>query len=150
MLRLTRLAVAPPGLLLKALQSGTPCPACTDASGTDEQTDAQCPTCFGQRFVGGYYPAQACVYFDPGTDQRYNRQDLQAGMVNPRDQTARVLAAPFLSTYDVWVNRATDVHYYIHQLRVLAQMHQVPLVYEAQMKFIPFDDVVYTFPLQGG
>jgi hypothetical protein len=135
------------GILLRAKRSGQPCTACTDPN-TEEQTDAQCPTCFGQRFVGGYYQAQAKVYFDNQPLSRYQLLDLQnRGNVN--DATVfmgRSAGYPLLSTYDIWIDKTSDIRYFIHKVDTLYHVRMVPVAHQISLKLIPFDSIIYLFP----
>lgn len=147
-LRLRRLEVGIEGYLLRRKQSGTPCPACTNPF-TDEQTDSQCPTCFGTRFEGGYYAAQSSVYADPGLFGNEHRVDLQArGSTNiPTKAKARFLASPDINTFDIWVNKSTDVRYNIRGANAIGAVQGLPVSHEVLLELIPFDSVVYSFSL---
>ncbi len=149
-LRMRRLKVGTEGLLLRAKQAGTPCTACTDRD-TQEQTDAQCPTCFGQRFVGGYYVAEPDVFADEGPSGHALNIDLKAsGMVDPKTGgRARFVAIPSLNAYDVWCGKTSGNRYYIRNLDIIGQIRGVPVVVEVDLQLIPLDSVLYTFPLPG-
>jgi hypothetical protein len=144
-LRLSRLAVGNQGYFLKAMKSGTPCTACTDPN-TQEQTDGRCPTCFGQRFVGGYYLANAYIYYDRKPTARHQTLNLQEGNVDDNTVTvARVLAFPFLSTYDVFVDLTSDLRFYVRKIQTLAELHSVPIMQSVELHQIPFDNIIYTY-----
>jgi len=147
-LRHRRLKASVEGYILKARRSGTPCPVCLDTR-TGEVTDSKCETCFGTRWKGGFYPPMPAVYGDLGlVGDVHLRRDLQAeGMVMPYNIQARFLAAPFITAYDVWVNKTSDDRSFIHPIRVVAQIRGVPLIIDAELRQIPYDDVVYKFPV---
>lgn len=146
-LRFSRLNVGTEGILLKRKRTGIPCPQCTNPFGTDEQTDSKCPICFGTRFQGGYYTAQAKVFTSVMLDQSYPRHEPQReGSTDPRQVTGRFIGMPWLSTFDVWISKTTDVRYMLHGKKVLADLRGVPYIYDVDMLLIPFDDVIYTFP----
>lgn len=147
-LRASQLLVSNEGFLLKAKRSGTPCTACTDPNGTDEQTDSECPTCFGQRFVGGYYTAQASFFSDNAPLGHYAHHDLQGrGQVDDDEVTqGRVLAFPYLSTYDIFVDKTSDIRFFIHRVKTLAHLRMVPIVQQVELRQIPFSHIVYKFP----
>lgn len=147
-LRLQRLKVGTEGYLLRARLSGTPCTACTDAD-TEEQTDGQCPTCFGQRFVGGYYVAESNIFADEGLlGHSLNISPQGVGMTDPATKReGRFIAIPNLVAYDVWVNKAADLRYYVRPTKVLAQLRGVPVAVEVELQEIPFDSILYTFPV---
>ena len=147
-LRFSRLHVANQGYLLKMMRSGTPCPVCTDGP-TQEDDDSQCVLCYGQRFLGGYYTAKANIYFDNAISANEPKLDIaQRGIVNDATVlTGRVVAFPYLSTYDVFVDLASDQRYYIRGTKTLAHLLMVPIISEVQLKLIPYDNVIYQFPV---
>jgi hypothetical protein len=146
-LRLSRQNVGNQGYLLKAMRAGTPCNFCTD-NDTQEQTDANCPNCFGQRFSGGYYTASANFYYDRQPMGRYQHDDINRGIVDDSTVTkARVIAFPFLSSYDVVVDLTSDLRFYIHDVKSLYELRSVPVVQEVTLKQIPFSNIIYTFPV---
>jgi hypothetical protein len=146
-LRLSRLQVGTEGILLKRKRSGVPCTQCTDPYGSGEQTDSACPTCFGTRFVGGFYVAQAQVYTSSTLDQVYPHHEPQAeGTADQRTITGRFVGTPWLTSFDVWVSRTSDMRYMMHGKKVLADLRGVPFIYDVEMKLIPFNDIIYAFP----
>lgn len=153
-LRLRRLGVGVEGVILKAKQSGTPCPVCLDPY-TDEVTDSKCPICYGTRWTGGYYPPFPAVFADVSGEQSiYFRRESQPsgegggpGMANPQIIKGWFVAAPWLRTRDIWINRAADVRYQVHEVAVGAQLAGVPLTTNVGLRPLPPDDVVYTVPL---
>lgn len=147
-LRHRRLKASVEGYILKARRSGTPCPVCLDPR-TGEVTDSKCPTCFGTRWEGGFFAPMPAVYGDLGLiGEVHLRRDLQVdGMVMPFNTRARFLAAPFITAYDVWVNKTSDDRYFIHPYQVVAQIRGVPLIIDAELRRIPYDDIVYRVPV---
>ena len=146
-LRLKALRVGIPGWLLKIKRSGTPCPSCLDPL-TQEVTNSNCPVCFGSRWSGGYYTPQPDIFADVTFEPNYQQRDEQGmGMVNPKSVNGMFVGQPYLSTMDVWVNDTSDVRYHIHGVNVRTGIRGVPLLVVAEMRPIPSDNVVYTFPV---
>ena len=53
---------AQPGIFLRRIVHGTPCPDCRDET-LGGPIDSKCPTCYGVGFTGGYYPGVQ-IYVD--------------------------------------------------------------------------------------
>jgi hypothetical protein len=112
------------GFILKAKRSGPPCPLCIDPL-TGESTDVRCVRCFGTKFDGGYYKPMPACYGDMATSGYHLKRDLQVeGMVMPNSVQVRFLATPHLTAADVWVGKTDDTRYFIHPLKVEAQVRE--------------------------
>jgi len=146
-LRMAGLFVANQGYLLKQKRSGTPCPTCTDEA-ADEFVDADCVTCWGTGFVGGYWAALSNFYFDTNVMGHYPHVDAQRGSVDDSEVTmARVLADPYLSFGDVFVDLTSDRRFRVHNTTTLAQFRAVPVVSQVELRMAPFSDQIYQFPV---
>lgn len=147
-LRLNQLHVGAEGYILKSKQSGTPCPVCLDQF-TKEVTDSNCPTCFGQRWVGGFYAPTVATFVDLNPESVSFQRDVESGhaMINPQAVEGLFLAEPFMSTTDIWVSKTSDVRYYMSEIKVRTHMKHVPLLSHVTLRPIPFDQVVYSVPV---
>jgi hypothetical protein len=135
------------GYVLKAKRSGIPCPECIDKY-TEEVTDSKCKVCWGTRWTGGYYAPMPAIYCDLALTEIHLRRDLQTeGMVLPSANRARFLAMPFLTAYDIWVNKTSDERFFIHPVKTEAMIRGVPIVVNYELRGIPYDDVMYEFPV---
>lgn len=147
-LRLSMLGVGIEGWLLKIKMSGTPCPQCLDQF-TGEVTNSNCPTCFGSRWVGGYYAPQPVVFADVTAEETYHQRATEEGMgmINPQIVRGMFIAEPYLATMDVWVNHSSDVRYHVHNVKPRTHIRGVPVLVIADLRPIPFDNVVYKIPI---
>lgn len=135
------------GYLLKRKLYGERC-ECLDIR-TMEVTKPQHETCYGTGFVGGYFPAQSCVYAE--LDLRLTREKLDGmrGTTNDLVVPAKLLAVPQLFDKDVWVDKDTDIRYFISGVQHLAEIRGVPVVVAASLKPAPLSHVIYKFPIEG-
>jgi hypothetical protein len=149
LLRLQRLNVGVQGFLLKRLDSGILCTRCTDPL-TWDQTDGWCPVCYGQKYVGGYYQAQAQVFVSLETWQNYIHQEVPLGTTDRELPIVQghFVGMPFVDSFDAWANATSDLRYYLRKKEVVAQLRGVPFLYEVQMSQAPFTDVIYHVPLK--
>ena len=147
-LRLRRLGVGVQGFLLKAKRSGVPCPYCLDPR-TGEVTDSNCTTCYGQRWVGGFYDALPSYYGDFPPSSRYTHRELEQGegMVNTRLTQGIFVAQPFVAMNDVFVGATSGKRYQFHSVETLTALQDVPIITKVEMRLIPTDWIIYDFPV---
>jgi hypothetical protein len=132
------------GFLLKRKYHGTKCPVCLDYQ-TGEVRQPYCATCYGTKWVGGYYLPLPCVYADLGLDAHHTQIDA-GGRTQTTDSVAvmaRMLGAPQLGEDDVWVSEDDDRRYYVHRIVNQAEFRGVPIVIVAELRVVPFSDTVY-------
>ncbi len=136
-----------PGLLLKRKVYGTKCTECTDFQ-TGEVTVSDCPSCYGTGFEGGYWAGPSCCYTKMSLPKRREQRDggQARGMVNDIAIQAEMLAEPFLSEEDVWINRDTDERWFIHEISHKVEWRSYPVVLNVEMRKIPFSHLIYQFP----
>lgn len=136
------------GYLIKILRYGKPCGRCRDLL-TQEQTDGNCPVCFGTNYEGGYHPALAmqCWDLSPQIIQEDSDDQLKGSTRENAYITARVVGFPGLNYKDIWVNGSTDERWRIEQIQISAAMRGVPLIYDVKMGLLPFTNPVYSLPL---
>lgn len=148
LIRLRALRVGVEAWLLKIKRSGTPCYSCLDQF-TQEVTNSNCPVCYGSRWVGGYYAPEPLVYGDITAEEIYNQRATEdgMGMVAPMTVRGMFIASPYLATMDVIVNHHTDVRYHVHNVMMRTHVRGVPVLRVADLRPIPFDNVVYKFPI---
>lgn len=140
--------VSPEGFLLKAKRSGTPCPVCLDPF-TGEVTDSKCSTCFGNRWVGGYYDPVPKIYMDIQLDQSNEQRNLSTGegMDYSIITSARFTATPQLAHRDIWVNKYSDERYIIRSVKTRSQIRGVQIIVECELRKLPYDDIVYSIEM---
>lgn len=136
------------GILLKRKTSGELC-SCVDPQ-THEPRDPRCQLCYATGWKGGFWAPVDCVWMELTGWGSAAQQDIQmAGTVDPAyDQIqGRMLAVPLADVYDVWVDRQTDLRYYVRQIRYAAAVHSVPLVAQVLLSLLPMDHVIYDYPV---
>jgi hypothetical protein len=134
-----------PGFLLKARRSGIPCTVCLDPC-TNQVTNADCPVCFGQRYVGGYYAADPCFFCK---DAQETSREYIGELGTSKDSSLRgsFLSQLVLVQEDVFVARGSDQRYQLQQVTEEAVWRGVPIALGATLKPLPFTHVVYQVPL---
>lgn len=133
------------GYLLKAYRYGPLC-TCVDPI-TKEIRDSRHAACYGTGFVGGYFPPVPSVYADVSTEKTREALDPRTGTSKQQAIQGRFLAEPQIYALDVWINKMADARYYIHPVKVEAQVRGVPLVISAELRIAPFSDIIYTLPV---
>lgn len=147
-IRLKALGVGREGFLLKAKRSGTPCPVCLDPR-TGEVTDSNCPVCYGQRWVGGFYDAIPSYFGDIAPPPHYAQRELEQGegMVNTRIIEGIVLGIPFVAARDVFVDKYSDERFQVHNVKPSTHVKGVAYIVQVELRLIPTDWVIYQFPV---
>lgn len=133
------------GYLVKAYRYGPLC-ECVDAV-TKEVRNSRCPTCYGTGFAGGYFKPLPFSYADVSPEQTREMINAQTGTSKQQGVQARMLAEPQVYALDVWVAADSDLRYYIHPVKVEAQVRGVPVVISAELRVAPFTDIIYTLPV---
>lgn len=134
------------GFFLKRKLFGAPC-ECLDFA-TREIRNAQCESCYGTGFVGGYWPGVECVFaiLDPRTRHEQLDGGKGRGTVNDIFITARMLAQPFMSEEDVWIDKRSDNRWFVHEIQHIAERKGVPVVARVSLRHAPYSHVIYQFP----
>lgn len=138
-----------PGILLKRRHVGISCTVCTDAD-TKEVIFSDCTSCYGTGIVGGYYiqSAQPVTITSHSPINLSLFHDTQAtGTVNPSTIQALIPAYIYVDPYDVWVCTDNNRRFYITESVVAAEIGGCPLLYKAELRLAPPEDIIYTVPL---
>ena len=131
------------GYLLQRKHAGTRCTACIDHD-LSEESNPDCTTCLGTGWVGGYYTPIGCFYMDLSLDGNRLHRDPQRGSVDTGGvQVGQCLADPPVVSGDVWVEHDSDLRYYVHEVRAIAHVKNLPLVLKCELRRAPFTDVIY-------
>ena len=139
----SRLATAN-GYLLKARVGGTRCPVCADLQ-TDEARNADCETCYGTGWRGGYFRPMPGVWADIDPQAAPAEQYEQGTLANAH---GRILHIPLIEERDVWVNAATDDRFFIHKLQNIVEFRgTLPLIARADFHLAAHSHVIYTIPM---
>jgi len=141
--------VAVEGALLKPMRFGARCDCREEL--TDEPADSNCPVCSGTGFKVGFHPPLPMQCWD--ISPQVIAEDIDNQMKGTTREnamiTARVIGFPALSKWDVWVNGTSDERWLIHQIKVVAQLRGVPLIYEVTMGLVPFSSGIYAIEVGG-
>jgi len=136
------------GMLLKRKITGEKC-TCIDPA-TGGITDSGCETCYGTGFTSGYWKAGETIMFDMSPELRYTQNDnqMQRGTVNDLRGVAKCVGIPLINTFDVWVDTSSGRRYIIHKCQNKAEIDQVPVVTEIEVRMAGAGDAVYNIDLE--
>lgn len=136
------------GFLLKRRVTGTNCARCLDLQ-TGEITDPECPECWGTGKQCGYFYPMNCIWADLSPAASTIKLDEQGmrGTIQDMAVKARMLMLPVIAEYDVWVSAKTDERYVIRSLGNVAEIRGVPLIVTAELRKLPFTDIVYSIEI---
>lgn len=135
------------GYLLKRRLYGERC-SCLDTR-TLEVTKPQHEECYGTGFVGGYFDAEPCSWAELDVRMTREKLDGQRGTTNDLVVAGKLLAVPQLMEKDVWVDKDTDIRYFVGGIQHLAEVRGVPVAVGTQLKPAPLSHVIYKFPIDG-
>ena len=135
------------GYLLKRKLFGTEC-TCRDHQ-TREIRNAQCATCYGTGFVGGYYEPYPCFYVELDKTSHRSHLDPNRGTVDDMPVVgSRMLNVPQVFSLDVWVEKDTDFRWMIHTVKSGVEYKGQPLVLDpVELRLLPYSHPVYAFPI---
>lgn len=134
------------GFLYKRKLCGEVCVGCCRDAMTGQVTDSQCEICFGTEYVGGYYTPIPAVFANTDPTGREPRLDPARGNTDEVWTRGRMPGLPPLLTRDIFVDERTDERWVLGQVRTLAEMRGIPLVYSVELKLLPASDIVYQLP----
>jgi hypothetical protein len=147
-----RTATVVKGWLLKRMRTGTtpdptdPRTAVTNYL-TGEIIKTVDPATVGTEYFGGFYmPVPYDLDAEP-TGLYEHRDELQGrGTIDDDSlvRQARIIHDPPVAHWDAFVADQSDLRFYIHRVRHLAEIASVPLVSQAELRLAPFTDVIYT------
>jgi hypothetical protein len=132
------------GWVFKKRRWGTKCPECLDYD-TGEIVNANCDTCLGTGWVGGYFSGVQYWFADsiPGIKRRTQTHESGQGVTGDRTWAARGLNCPWLDTGDVWINSCTDERFIVQSVQEIAY-RSIPFVFDpVELRLAPATDIVY-------
>jgi hypothetical protein len=144
-LRLNTLPTGVAGTLLKRRQHGPRCTTCTDHD-LGEVVASCCPLCFGTGFLGGYYNGIPYSLDLSGTASK-EQKTATFGTVNNKQRTARAVAFPLVSEYDVWVADKSNLRFIINTVQNTGETLIIPLIYQLGISELVQRDGAYDIPL---
>ncbi len=134
-----------PGKLLKRKLNGTACSCIDEYTGATLNTSHI--TCYGTGIVGGYWQAVDTNLLDTAIDGSHVKVENNKGTIDEQVLKGKFAGLPMLETRDIWVSDSSDIRYFIHSIKHVSEMNQVPIVTEVELRPIPAGDVIYSFPL---
>lgn len=148
--RLLELRIGQEGYLLKRRLFGELCPNEDVDFQTREILDPHCDVCYGTGFVGGYYEPYPCFYAALDTRASHNNRETRSrGTVDDALRVkATMLGVPQVFEGDVWVDKATDRRWYIHQIQNKIEVRGVAAVIDCELRLAPYTDVIYQFAIE--
>ena len=133
-----------PGYLLKRRYCGPVCTCTDDVLGGCN--DSSHLPCYGTGILGGYWQAATHTLYNLQPQSRDLQRDGDRGTIDDQMVTGRFLGLPSLEQRDVWIDAHSDRRYIVHRVSNVAEMSQVPILVEAELRLAPFGDVIYQFP----
>lgn len=138
------------GFLLKRRLFGPPCDADCIFEPTKEVINPQCSKCFGSGFAGGYFDPVSCIYVALSPNSSHNNLD-GGKVVGTIEEGAvvkgRMLAVPAVFENDVWVDKKNDHRWYIHRIKNVVELRNIPIAIDVEFRFAPFTDPIYDFEI---
>lgn len=140
------------GWLLKRMRVGAT-PDATDRRTsvsdfmTGEITKTNDATTVGTEFLGGFYsPVPYDLDADPGGLYEQRDELQQRGTIDDDSlvRQARIIHDPPVAYWDGFVADQSDLRFYFHRVKHVAEIGMVPLVSQAELRLAPFTDVIYT------
>jgi hypothetical protein len=143
---------APCGWLLKRKRLGDiPDPTDRRTAVTDyltgEITKTVDPTTVGTEYFGGFYaPVWYQLDAEPGALYEQRDEVQERGTIDDDAlvRQARIIFDPPVAYWDAFVVDQSDLRFYFHRIKHVAEIGMVPLISQAELRLAPFTDVIYT------
>lgn len=137
------------GFLLKRKTHGQRCVACVDPF-TGGVTDSSCAACDGTGIVEGYWLAATTRMINMSPETNYTQRDdsMTRGTVNDVIVKGRFLGLPAINARDVWILKDSDQRWMIHRVQNVAEIDNVPVIVEAELRLVEASDVIYAIETQ--
>jgi hypothetical protein len=143
---------APCGWLLKRKRRGeVPDPADRRNAVTDfltgEITKTVDPATVGTEYFGGFYaPVPYQLDMEPGGLYEQRDEVQMRGTIDDEAlvRQARIIFDPPVAYWDAFVADQSDLRFYFHRIKHVAEIGMVPLISQAELRLAPFTDVIYT------
>jgi len=101
---------------------------------------------YGTGYIGGYWePFKYCI--DMNTPDKRHITQTNVGTLDNQGVTGRGLAYPLPRSYDVWVDCSTGDRYYIHAVNIVAEIRNIPIIVNMELRKAPVSDIIYELPL---
>ena len=144
-LRMRKTPAGTLGQLLRRREHGTRCTSCVDFD-LEEPVGSFCTECYGTGFKRGYYNAIP-YYMDVSVSSSQKDVTSPMGLQDNQTKTARCVAFPRISTYDIWVHTSANLRFVIRGVASVAEVRSIPLIYSTQIRPLPVSDIVYQVPM---
>jgi len=133
------------GYLLRRKIVGPACDCLDPHTGGITNHDHE--ACFGTGIVGGYWQAEANGLIDLSPETHATKRTLQRGTVTDNAARGRFCGTLWVNRNDVWVDAASDRRFYIANVQNAAEVNQVPIIVDVEMRLAEASDIVYKIPL---
>jgi hypothetical protein len=114
---------------------------------TGEITKTTDPATVGTEFLGGFYsPVPYDLDSEPGGLYEQRDEVQERGTIDDDSlvRQARIIHDPPVAHWDGFVADQSDLRFYFHRVKHVAEIGMVPLVSQAELRLAPFSDVIYT------
>jgi hypothetical protein len=146
LLRLKTLEAGIACYLLKRRQHGPKCDTCLDHD-LEQVVSSNCDVCYGTRFKGGYY--NAIPFFIENSTTTSNKDvTVSLGTIDNKVRTVRAVAFPEVETYDLIVSVCGNKRFVVRQVKSVADVEFLPIVYNLTIMELPTSAVQFQVPLE--
>jgi hypothetical protein len=83
---------------------------------------------------------------EPGALYEHRDEVRERGTIDDDSlvRQARIIFDPPVAYWDAFVADQSDLRFYFHRIKHIAEIGMVPLVSQAELRLAPFTDVIYT------
>lgn len=138
---------ATPGEFLRRKRWGTPCPNCLDYD-TGEVANANCPTCLGTGFVGGYYESvkMNAIFKKGATSDK--KVVPGAGTTDDQSRVAVVMAPPYPDSMDIWMSLPGNDRYVVRKVTPAASFKGLVISVSLELLKLPYSSSSMDIPVE--
>lgn len=141
-----RTNVTSTGYILKRRKFGQKCTQCSTWDSSEVEATS-CLECYGTGILKGYRTAiNYRVTMEAPWDRRRTLSE-QAGTQYNIGRQGRGVAYPHLETLDVFVRRDNGDRFIIQNVKTVAEIGGIPLIYMLELRLAPVTDIIYEVPL---
>lgn len=137
-----------PGRHLARMQWGVACPQSTDYQ-TGMNNDADCRTCAGTGFVGGYHaPTELWIEYSELSVR--GQRDENVGVRADQVRSGRIVACPYVTSKDIWIDDNTDRRWFVESKRELAAVAGKTIIWGVELRLVEPSNIAYDLPIASG
>lgn len=141
-----RTNVTSPGYILKRRKFGQKCVRCATWDSSEVEATS-CLECYGTGILRGYRTAlNYRITLDAPWDRKREMNE-KAGTQYNMVRQGRGVAYPHLETSDVFVRQDNGDRFIIQNVKTVAEIGGIPLIYMLELRLAPVTDMIYEIPL---